>query len=264
MGRHLQFVFHLLWMLPLLPVLYILGKRLRANFPDLPEPGDAKGVYPGSENTGQPLKVLILGESTMAGVGARTHEQAFAGTLARQLGESLQREVQWEVQAQSGITLKRLSAEVVSELKTQEVHLVVIGMGANDAFHLNPPYRWRRHLKMLTRQLRKRFPEAPVYYCSMPPIKDFTAFSPIMKRIIGAWSRLLGLELQDYVTREENVYFDNRPIQLERWVSHLPKGGTLQDLFSDGVHPSEAGYQIWAKEMGRFIMQKTAAVKHML
>jgi len=57
MGRNLQFVFHLLWMLPLLPVLYILGKRLRANFPDLPEPGDTKGVYPGSENAGQPLKV---------------------------------------------------------------------------------------------------------------------------------------------------------------------------------------------------------------
>lgn len=253
MRRHFQFVFHLLWMLPLLPILYVQGKRIRANFPDLPEPKDTKGVYTSAENAGQPLKVLILGESTMAGVGARTHEQAFAGALARHLGESLQREVQWVVQAQSGITLKRLSAELVPHIQARSFQMIVIGMGANDAFHLNPPYRWRQHLKLLTSQLQTKYPDASIYYCSMPPIKDFTAFPSIMKRIIGGWSYLLGLELEDYVRTMENVYFDPRQIQLESWVSHLPKGGALEDLFSDGVHPSEAGYQIWAKETCRFI-----------
>ena len=67
----------------LFPVLLYQGKRTRRVTPRLPEAtGDCAGQY----GEGEPVfRLLVLGESTAAGVGVESHAQGLASQLALQL-----------------------------------------------------------------------------------------------------------------------------------------------------------------------------------
>lgn len=79
--------------LPLLPFMYHQGKRIRASVPQLPEAEGTEGHCPSNAGGGKTLNLICMGESTMAGVGVRTHEEGFAGTLASELSRLFDRDV---------------------------------------------------------------------------------------------------------------------------------------------------------------------------
>ncbi|MEQ8703403.1 MAG: hypothetical protein RIC19_05770 [Phaeodactylibacter sp.] len=58
----------------------------------------------------------------------------------------------------------------VPQIAETDIDLIVIGLGGNDAFRLNPPWRWRRNIRELITALRQRFSETPVVFTNMPPI----------------------------------------------------------------------------------------------
>ncbi|MEM9261385.1 MAG: hypothetical protein AAGA62_17225 [Bacteroidota bacterium] len=92
--------------LPLLPILYYQGKKIQAAVPKLPEAKEPQGLVPGPSD--KLLRLICLGESTIAGVGVTTHAEGFTGALARALGAGLRTQVQWRVYARSGFTLQRV------------------------------------------------------------------------------------------------------------------------------------------------------------
>ena len=69
--------------IPFLPLMYIQGKQVKAKVPDLPEATGTAGFAASDSPT--TLNLVIIGESTMAGVGVQTHEEGFPGTIAKQL-----------------------------------------------------------------------------------------------------------------------------------------------------------------------------------
>ena len=78
---------------PLLPFLYFQGKKLRKTIPQLPEATGIEGICKASSN--EMFQLITIGESTIAGVGATTHETAFTGTLAKELAEKLGKNISW-------------------------------------------------------------------------------------------------------------------------------------------------------------------------
>ncbi|MEM6805513.1 MAG: SGNH/GDSL hydrolase family protein, partial [Bacteroidota bacterium] len=58
--------------IPLLPILYIQSLFIRAKVPKLPEAEEEQGFF--IKSPGPSLKIISIGESTVAGVGAKTHE----------------------------------------------------------------------------------------------------------------------------------------------------------------------------------------------
>lgn len=232
---------------PLLPLLLIDGWRIKRRIPDLPEPADTVGTF----GTGRPFQLLILGESTMAGVGAASHAAGFAGSLARLLAERLDAQIHWQVHAKSGYTAREVRQQLLPAVTTPHADLIVIGIGANDAFTGNTPWRWRRHTRALIRQLRHKYPDAPILFLHMPPIRNFPALSPLLRRTIGSLAELLGQELAQTAATFPKVYFPNDPLSLRRWQQQT--NGSYEQLFSDGVHPSEAAYGLWAREVVFFL-----------
>lgn len=71
---NLQYTLGLLISILLLPLLYWQGKRIWASVPQLPEAEGTQGQALFKVGEQRPLKMLALGESTIAGVGVRTHE----------------------------------------------------------------------------------------------------------------------------------------------------------------------------------------------
>src|ERR1044072_2008138 len=81
--------------LPFAPFLYLQARYVRRKVGVLPE---AQGEKSGKSGAGREFaKLLVIGESTAAGLGARTHETALAGQFARFLSEKIGKVVSWHV-----------------------------------------------------------------------------------------------------------------------------------------------------------------------
>jgi len=80
MKQQLVYWAGLLLCLPLLPFLFLQGRRTRARVRRLPEaPGSSGQTSAGSD----PLLLVTVGESTVAGVGLSHHREGFTGWIAR-------------------------------------------------------------------------------------------------------------------------------------------------------------------------------------
>ncbi len=77
---------------PIAPFLFLQGSIARWKVGVLP---DAAGPKTGIAGDGDdPASLYVLGESTVAGLGARTHELALAGQFAKYLSEHIGRPVE--------------------------------------------------------------------------------------------------------------------------------------------------------------------------
>lgn len=240
--------------IPLLPLMYIHGKRIRASVPELPE---ATGTAGSADASGQPLRLITIGESTIAGVGVATHEEGFTGALAKELAAALDRTVEWNVYAKSGYTVQRMTDKLIPKITQKQADLIVIGTGGNDAFTLNRPNKWRKQQIGLIEKVQAKYPDAPIVFTNMPPIKEFPAFTSLIKFVVGNLVEILGDELEMIVRKRDNVYYNAEKLTFATWTKHYGLEDDIQQFFSDGVHPSKVTYQIWGKDIARFILKET-------
>lgn len=244
--------------LPLLPIMYFQGKKIRKNTPKLPEAGNPQGyIKTAAEKT---LKILAIGESTIAGIGVDFHANGFIGSLAKEISEKTNSSILWRVYAKSGYTAKMVRKRIVPEIEDSNADIIVIGLGGNDAFKLNSPEIWMVNINLLIKDLKIKFPQTPIYFTNMPPIREFPAFTKIIKFVIGNLVDILGKRLYNKVKNKKNVHFNNEIIKIDTWKERYKIEGDLITFFSDGVHPSKLTYQIWGKDMATFIM-KTKSFK---
>ena len=66
----------------LAPVLLVQGRRMFARMPKLPLPTD---LEPGPRGDGPPLSLLVVGDSSAAGIGVGRQEDALLGQLVERL-----------------------------------------------------------------------------------------------------------------------------------------------------------------------------------
>ena len=242
---------------PLLPLLYFDAKRVRRKIPQLHEASNTEGFCKSDESSEIPLKLLTIGESTIAGVGVESHETGFSGTLAKELSEKTSKGVEWKVYAKSGYSSKDIIEKILPSIDEKEVDIIVLGMGANDAFTLNTPGQWKKNIIEIITHLQTKYPQVQICFTSMPPIKKFPAFSFSMRFVLGNLVENLGEELARTVQSFENVSYYDKPIDVEKWCRELGIEPKPELFFSDGVHPSELTYQIWAKETALEILKSS-------
>jgi lysophospholipase L1-like esterase len=239
--------------IPLLPLLYFQGKKIRASVPRLPEAQGSEGLA--STKAVRTIRMITIGESTIAGVGVATHEVGFTGTLASQLATKLKVNISWKVYAKSGYTAKKVTERLIPAITDTHLDLIVIGLGGNDAFALNSPSRWGRDIEKLIAALKKKFPDVPIAFTNMPPIKEFPAFTSTMKFVLGNLVELLGEKLEKIVDKQTSIYYQSQKITLKDWITRMNIDSSEKDFFSDGVHPSQLTYQTWAKDFSGFVVE---------
>jgi lysophospholipase L1-like esterase len=240
---------------PLLPFLYYDGKRIRKLVPKLPEAKGARGIARTS-TAKKKMSLITVGESTIAGVGVETHEEGFSGTLAKELALLLNVNVEWTVYARSGYTVRNVTQKLLPQIKEPNPDLIVVGLGGNDAFKLNTPWGWRKHVTTLIGELRKRYPFTPVVFTNMPPIKEFPAFAKIVRYSIENLVEILGKTLKSLIRYHQNVFYSDEIITLKKWEERYRQSQGLKAYFSDGVHPSKLTYQLWARDIVQKIVSE--------
>ncbi|WP_436493218.1 SGNH/GDSL hydrolase family protein [Actinokineospora sp. HUAS TT18] len=212
----------------LLPVLAAQGLLLRRTIPRLP---GAEGPVSGTTGSGAPFRLAVLGESTAAGVGARTHDVGLAGRLAEAVaGRGFA--VRWQVSARIGANAHVTRTELADALDPADV--VVVVLGVNDVIEFHSAARWTRDLLRLVVDLRRR--HGRIVLAGVPPMDRFPALPRPMRTVLG----LRSAELDAAAAR----IADRVP-----GVAHVPLPAELLDgdLFcADRFHPSERGYALWA------------------
>ncbi len=251
---NIRYFFGSILTIPLLPLMYVQGKRIRSKVPSLPEAQGTEGIVLGSNKNR--LRMLTIGESTIAGVGVKTHKEGFSGTLAKELSSKLNTDIDWKVYAKSGYTAKKVTEKIVAQIQEHKVDIVVIGLGGNDAFTLNNPKKWKIHIQELINTLKAKFKNVVIVFANMPPIKEFPAFTPLIKATLGNLVEILGKELEQLVKNQKGVYYYSRIITIESWIKRLNIKEESSKFFSDGVHPSKLTYQVWAKDLSNFIINQ--------
>lgn len=232
MNRHLAIILTP----PLLPLLLIQGYWVKKTTPRLPDAaGPLQGAAPGD---GEPLRMIALGESTVAGVGARTHETGLAGQLALRISRQAQRSVEWTVVARSGINARACRSELVPKLTGHRADVVMIALGVNDAIEMHTSRRWTADIERLIEDIRAQVGDALVLLSGVPPLDYFPALPQPLSFVFGARSAALEGAAFKLVKRLKRVVYV--PFLME----------SRRELFcADGFHPSELGYHEWAAQL---------------
>jgi len=225
--------------LPVSPFLFLQGQYTRRKVGLLP---DAAGPTTGVMGNGEsPAKLLVIGESTVAGLGARTHELALTGRFAERLSERIDRSVRWSVIGRNGVTAKRTIDELVPMIPSGTFDYILVGLGGNDVMKLSSPRKWRRDMTRLLAILRERNPDATIFISNCPMIKYSTAIPQPIKFLLWELSKLHDANIRDFTAGMDRVFYYHQPTTIN-----------VDGFFADGIHPSEQGYADWSAAMMEF------------
>lgn len=221
--------------LPLLPALLVQGWWVRRRIPRWPEAsGPRHGEIPGPD----PVRLVLLGESTAAGVGVADHRDGLAGQLAAELARRTGRGVRWEVHGRTGRNARQVRAEQATVLAPDDLPtVVVLAIGVNDVLEARRPTPFAADLARLAATVRERLGEVPVLFAGMAPLGSFRSLPQPMRWVLGWWARLLA--------QAATSVPDLRYVTV---LVELPGDGLA--LAEDGFHPSAAGYRTWAHHLG--------------
>lgn len=222
---------------PVAPLLFLQGQIVRWKVGLLPDAaGGDRGLYGSGDD---PASLFVIGESTVAGLGARTHEQALTGQFARYLSEHIGRGVAWHVIGRNGVTARRTIDELVPRMPVGETFdYILVGLGGNDVMKLSSPVKWRRDMTELLGILRERNPDAVIFLSNCPMIILSPALPPPIRPILWRLSRMHNDNISELTRDMDRIFYYPQPVDVVR-----------EGFFADGIHPSEQGYDDWAKAM---------------
>jgi lysophospholipase L1-like esterase len=228
--------------LPFAPFLYLQGQYVRRKVGRLPDAeGDTAGKF-GSENDS--AKLLVIGESTAAGVGARTHETALAGQFARFLSRKVGKSVHWHVIGKSGITVKETIQELVPKIPDEKFDYILIALCGNEVLKLRSPRTFRRDMLQLLGILEEKNPNATVFITNAPAVRLSPVLPQPIKFILGHLSALHDRNAKEFTAPLKNVLYFPQP------------DAVTEDFFADGIHPSEKGYTLWSERMVETLLKE--------
>lgn len=228
--------------LPFAPFLYLQGQYVRRKVGRLPDAGgDTKGKFDRGEAS---VNLLVLGESTAAGVGASTHETGLAGQFARFLGEKIGKSVRWQVVGRSGITVKETIRELVPKIPDEKFDYIMLALCGNEVLKLRSPRTFRRDMRRLIAILKEKNPEATFFITNAPAIRLSPVLPFPIKFILGHLSALHDANAREFTAAMRKVFYFHQPASVP------------EDFFADGIHPSESGYTVWSKRMIEFFEEK--------
>ncbi len=186
-----------------------------------------------------PVRYLALGDSTGAGVGARS-----GGYVAR-----LFRKIMVH-QAESKLTNRCVSGATTSDVLNGQMdgiteldpNLVTIGIGINDIGHGVSLSTFEKNYDLILSRLRANT-RAVIVVTNVPDISTAPRIPQIIRSEYEQIVVKFNQKLEEVAARHGVTVFDVYTITREELPKH-------PEYFSDdGFHPSDQGYELWAETM---------------
>ncbi|MGZ8254668.1 MAG: SGNH/GDSL hydrolase family protein [Burkholderiaceae bacterium] len=221
------------------PLLYVQARRLRRSVVELPEPvGEREGVA----GTGAVrLRLLIAGDSSAAGVGVPTQDDALAGHVSRELATLLGGAVRWQLVAQTGAR----SEDVLHLLMHGGLHPADVGIvvvGVNDITKEVPLQQALRKRGDIAALMRTRAAVKHVVFPALPEMEKFPALPQPLAWYAGRHARRNNSAQAAWAAPQAGV-------------THVAMEGVLDArlMADDGFHPGAGLYARVAQRLALHI-----------
>jgi len=227
------------------PILYAQARRLRTSALQLPEPS---GPRQGVEGAGQTcLRLLVTGDSSAAGVGAETQDDALARPLARDLALRLGARIEWNLVAQSGVNSEQL-LHLIRGATAARADIAIVIVGVNDVtgeVPLGRALRWRAEI---TAWLLSQAQARQVLFTSMPEMQRFPLIPQPLAWYAGMHARRNNAAQARWARSLSNV-------------GHIDLSGFVRPewMARDGFHPAPPLYARLATRIGEQVAARTRA-----
>ncbi|MGR5065186.1 SGNH/GDSL hydrolase family protein [Photobacterium sp. DNB22_13_2] len=241
---------HQLILVVMAPIFWAQGKHVRKSIPCLKEAeGPRLGQSKKAVNTQgkrvsikRPLRILLLGDSAAAGVGAEHQSQALSGQLISALQHQFH--VEWQLIAKTGFTTKQVLQSALLHPK-QMYDVVVVSAGVNDVTKPTSAAKWIKQQQMLTNTLRSHFSCQHIILNEIPPMEVFPALPHPLRWYLGSKAKAFNKRLSKWVNTQPDCEIVNIGGPLD--VVHMA---------TDGFHPGPQIYQQWGQAVAKLIEAK--------
>jgi lysophospholipase L1-like esterase len=209
------------------------GYAVDATVPAAPGPPASGGV---------PLELVVLGDSTVAGVGAPTAEGCLPVQIAGRLADLAGRAVHVTGLGVASARTEDVLEVQVPRLPRRTIDVVVVVAGPNDVVFRTPPARVRRATSELLQRVRDAT-GAPVVLVGNPRFGPISNVSPPVRALADSLGVAVGRAQRRGVLDAGHgaTFVDLAAAVLHRF------NGLEGALASDGFHPSPVGYGVWAE-----------------
>jgi lysophospholipase L1-like esterase len=226
----------------LAPLLVWQGRQVRRRALRLPEANGPRAGVAG-HGAGEPcLRLLVVGDSSAAGVGVPNQHQALAEPLARGLAKRLDGPVAWQLIATTGHRAADAVAALhdTSALSPADVMLAVLGV--NDAVAMSPAGAWLAALDALHACASERAGVRLSWHTALPPMGRFPLLPQPLRWVMGIEAKRLDRALDRHLQGRTDRRLATLP---PTPTGALPPGWVAED----GFHPGLQGYRRWAEAL---------------
>jgi len=223
--------------LALSPLLVAQAILTRRRLPRLPEAEGPRRGFVGAAGA-TPLRLLIAGDSSAAGVGVVTQREALATQLAQRTAYGCSARVQWQLVARSGLTTLQTLHLLQQELPPtpgEHPDVVVVVTGVNDIVEQVSSRQAVSARENLANWLRNAHGVQHVVFAPLPPIHHFPGLPQPLRWVAGADALRHNAALAHWVASRGDVSLVEMETPLNRGV-----------MAADGFHPGEPVYRYCA------------------
>lgn len=199
---------------------------------------DAAGPTVGSAGSGPARRLVAVGDSIIAGVGAPTLDQALVGRTAAALAQRFEVRVDWWAFGTTGERSGGLLERQVPALPDLDADFVIVSMGVNDVTGLSSTRRFAENMRAALDGLRRRYPRARIAVAGLPPLGVFPLLPQPLRACLGLRASILDGVLAKIVADVPGAAF----VAVDVDVSP-------ERFSADGFHPSPAGYREFGESM---------------
>ncbi len=220
------------------PLLLAQGRHVRRTVLKLPE---AAGPRAGVAGDGPDLRLLVVGDSAAAGVGAATQEEALSGRIVANLAASST--IHWRVIARTGSTTARTISHL-RKIEPDSFDLAVTSLGVNDVTAGRSIRAWIDEQAALVDLLHIKFHVRQVLLSALPPVHLFPSLPQPLRWYLGSQAKRYNRALAAWAPAQPGCSF----VALD-----YPMDVTL--MAEDRFHPGPPIYALWAEAVAREIHQ---------
>lgn len=214
------------------PILAFQALRVRRTALILPE---AAGPRSGRAGNGPVLRLLVVGDSSAAGVGADTQADALTGRIVDALAKKFT--VEWRLVAKTGATTADTVARLINA-SAEPCDVVVTALGVNDVTHAVRQRQWVDSTQRLWALLRSRFGAKQIVVSGLPPMQKFPLLPQPLRWVLGRRAAKFDAAVRCMAGAAPDCTY------LLAEVSD-----TGSEMAADGFHPGPELYAEWARRV---------------